>query len=47
MPVALEFVFRGVNTGPLWGRPPTGERVEVPMCVVYDVEGGIIRGTIQ
>lgn len=41
--VVLEFTFRGVSTGPLCGRPPTGQRVEVPMCVVYDVEGGQIR----
>ncbi|MBL7183610.1 MAG: nuclear transport factor 2 family protein [Anaerolineae bacterium] len=41
--VVLEFTFRGVNTGSLMGKPPTGRRVEVPMCVVYDVEDGVIR----
>lgn len=41
--VVLEFAFRGVNTGSFAGRPPTGRRVEVPMCVVYDIEDGIIR----
>ncbi len=43
--VVLEFMFRGVNTGPLGDMPPTGKRVEVPMCAVYEVEGGqIVRG---
>ncbi len=41
--VVLEFTFRGVNIGSFSGRPPTGRRVEVPMCVVYDVRDGIIR----
>jgi predicted ester cyclase len=41
--VVLEFTFRGVNTGPLRGRPPTGKSVEVPMCVIYEVDDGIIR----
>lgn len=41
--VVLEFTFHGVNTGSLMGMPPTGRRVEVPMCAIYDVEGGIIR----
>ena len=41
--VVLEFTFRGVNTGPFLGRPPSGKRVEVPMCVIYDVEDGMIR----
>jgi len=41
--VVLEFTFRGVNTGPLHGHAATGQRVETPMCVIYDVEGGLIR----
>ena len=41
--VLLEFTFRGVNTGSLGGRPPTGKSVEIPMCVIYDVKDGIIR----
>ena len=41
--VVLEFTFRGVNTGSLWGRPPTGKSVDVLMCVIYDVQDGIIR----
>jgi predicted ester cyclase len=42
--VVLEFTFRGVSTGSLRGRPPTGKSVEVPMCVIYDVRDGVIRG---
>jgi ketosteroid isomerase-like protein len=41
--VVLEFTFRGVNTGFLRGRSPTGKSVEVPMCAIYDVQDGIIR----
>jgi len=41
--VVLEFTFRGVNTGSLWGRPPTWKSVDVLMCVIYDVQDGIIR----
>lgn len=41
--VILEFIFHGVNRGPLRGRPATGKAVDVPMCVVYDVEDGLIR----
>ncbi len=41
--VVLEFTFRGVNTGSFEGRPPSGRSVEVPMCVIYDVQDGIIR----
>jgi steroid delta-isomerase-like uncharacterized protein len=41
--VVMEFTFRGVHNGELWGIPPTGRAVEIPMCVVYDVEDGIIQ----
>ncbi len=41
--VTVEVTFHGVNTGPLRGHPPTGNWVELPVCGVYDVEGGIIR----
>lgn len=41
--VVLEFTFRGVNTGPLQGRPASGKSVEVRMCAVYDVKDGLIR----
>jgi steroid delta-isomerase-like uncharacterized protein len=40
--VVMEFIFRGVHKGELHGIPPTGKEVEIPMCVIYDVEGGII-----
>lgn len=41
--VVMEFTFRGVHTGELWGIPPTGRAVEIPMCVIYDLEDGIIQ----
>ncbi len=41
--VVYEFTFHGINSGPFMDHPPTGKRVEVPMCAVYDVEGGMIR----
>lgn len=41
--VVLEFTFHGVHTGDLLGIPPTGRRAEIPMCAVYDIEGGVIR----
>lgn len=41
--VVLEFTFHGVHTGDLMGIPPSGRRVEIPMCAVYDVNGGVIR----
>ena len=41
--VVLEFTFHGVQTGDLIGIAPSGKRVEVPMCAVYDVAGGAIR----
>jgi predicted ester cyclase len=41
--VVMEFTFRGVHNGELWGIIPTGRAVEIPMCVVYDVEEGIIQ----
>jgi steroid delta-isomerase-like uncharacterized protein len=41
--VVLEFTFHGVNTGSLMGMPPTGKRVEIPMCAIYEIEGGLIR----
>jgi limonene-1,2-epoxide hydrolase len=41
--VTLEVTFHGVNTGPLRGHAPTGKRVELPVCGVYDIEDGLIR----
>lgn len=41
--VTLEVTFHGVNTGPLRGHAPSGKRVELPVCGVYDIEGDLIR----
>ncbi len=41
--VVLEVTFHGVNTGPLRGHSPSGMRLELPVCGVFDVEGGVIR----
>ncbi len=40
--VTLEVTFHGVNTGPLRGHPPSGKRVELPACGVYEIAGGLI-----
>jgi len=40
--VVLEFTFRGIHQGEMRGIPPTGKVVELPMCVIYDVENDII-----
>lgn len=39
----LEAVFSGKHIGDFNGIPATGKDVRVPMCVVYDVAGGLIR----
>ena len=41
--VIMEFVFRGTNTGPLFGREATGRFVEIPMMIVYDIDDGLIH----
>ncbi len=41
--VVFEVTFHGVNTGSLRGRPPSGKRVELPLCGVCDLEEGVIR----
>ena len=40
--VVLEFTFRGIHQGEMHGISPTGKAVEIPMCVIYDVENDII-----
>lgn len=40
--VTIEFIFHGVNTGSLMGQPPTGKRLELPVCGVCDIEDGVI-----
>ncbi len=39
----LEANFRGTHTGEFAGVPATGKEVEVPLCVVYDLENDKIK----
>jgi steroid delta-isomerase-like uncharacterized protein len=41
--VAVEYMFRGTNSGNLMGVPPTNRPVEIPMCAVFDVRDGLIQ----
>ena len=41
--VAVEYVFRGVNSGNLMGLPPTNRPVEIPMCAVFDIGDSVIQ----
>jgi steroid delta-isomerase-like uncharacterized protein len=38
--VTVRWTLHGTNTGPLLGRPPTGERVEVAAIAIFRVEDG-------
>ena len=40
---AIEFNFRGKHIGEFAGMQPTGKEVNVPVCVLYDVENGLIK----
>ena len=40
--VVMEFTFRGIHKGEMHGIPPTGKSVEIPMCVIYDLENDLI-----
>ncbi|MEP6616563.1 MAG: ester cyclase [Ginsengibacter sp.] len=40
---AVEFKFRGKQIGEFAGLPPTNKEVNVPVCVVYDIENGLIQ----
>ena len=40
---AMEFNFRGKHIGEFAGIPPTNKEVNVPICVVYDIENGLIK----
>jgi predicted ester cyclase len=43
----LEGDFVGKHIGEFAGVPATGKTVRVPLCVVYDLEGGkIMRGRV-
>jgi len=49
--VAVEFIGRGTNTGPLHfppgDQPPTGRPLQLPFCEVFGVKGGkIVRDHI-
>ncbi|HYH15907.1 MAG TPA: ester cyclase [Flavisolibacter sp.] len=39
----VEGYFRGRHIGPFAGVLPTNKEVNVPLCVVYDMEGGFIN----
>lgn len=36
--VAVRGIFRGTNTGPMQGNPPTGNRVETPFTTVFELD---------
>ncbi len=40
---AMEFDFVGKHTGEFAGVPATGKEVNVPLCVVYDLENDLIK----
>jgi steroid delta-isomerase-like uncharacterized protein len=39
----IEGDFVGTHTGEFAGIPATGRQVRVPLCVVYDLEEGVIK----
>jgi steroid delta-isomerase-like uncharacterized protein len=41
--VVVEYTFKGENTGNLMGNPASNRRVELPMCEIHEVQGGLIR----
>ncbi len=41
--VIMEFTFKGTNTGPLFGREPTGRFIEVPMMIIYELKDAVIQ----
>lgn len=45
--VVMEFTFRGIHKADWRGISPTGKAVEIPMCVIYDLDNGqITRGRL-
>ena len=40
--VTIRWTLRGTNTGPMLGRPPTGERVELAAIVIFRIADGRI-----
>lgn len=39
----VEGRFRGTHIGYFAGMPPTNKKVDVPICVTYDLENGFIK----
>lgn len=39
----LEASFKGKHVGEFAGMPPTNKEVNVPLCVTYELEGGLIK----
>ena len=39
----LEATFKGKHIGEFAGMPPANKEVNVPLCVSYDLEGGLIK----
>ena len=39
----LEFRFKGKHIGEFAGMQPTHKDIDVPVCVCYDLEGGLIK----
>jgi steroid delta-isomerase-like uncharacterized protein len=40
--VTIRWTLRGTNTGPMLGRPPTGQPVELAAIVIFRIEDGKI-----
>jgi steroid delta-isomerase-like uncharacterized protein len=40
--VTIRWTLRGTNTGPLFGRPPSGQRVELAAIVIFRIADGRI-----
>ncbi|HEY7429499.1 MAG TPA: ester cyclase [Streptosporangiaceae bacterium] len=40
--VTIRWTLRGTNTGPLFGRPPTGQPVELSAIVIFRIADGKI-----
>jgi steroid delta-isomerase-like uncharacterized protein len=39
----MEFNFKGKHIGEFAGLPPTNKEISVPICVVYDLQDGLIK----
>jgi len=45
--VAVSWVMRGTNTGPIGEVPPTGKAIEAKGLTIYHFQGGLISGHTQ